>query len=550
MENIINNKKKIPELNFGKNGITFNLNRESILRLKHLKANETNIKTKLDKIEESEKLIESETPIKNDKVAINLRNNNLKKINSMKNDLLFQLKYNSSIISEVIDKDKAINRILLIQNYNNNANKAEIDSFSKHFSLSEDQEKFNKYLIKKQQEENIKREKLQNELKRSNTKKSKEIELNEQKIIERQKEHLNEMKKKEKEFFNKLKEKNNLLFEKSIKNIDKSQRKQTKDYLFYQVRQRFENNEKKLVDKVNMIKKDSLVTKQELEELAIKRNERKKILEEGLTERKINLIKMWKHRSQNIPTYKHPLVNVLEDEQMDKFEDEQEKQEQKENNEKNKKTFQPPKVKVDLKLKQMREKKILMSRKDSVTATENNNKRRFLKNLDFMANIIEAAKEEELEKNKNKKSRNIKTEKVKDKTEKLKVSKTMNTSEVKRRFNYQLHPKPEKPIDYLKEIMKGKKGYQKKDKREQGVGEMLAELKDDNKINGRNQIRDTFDMIKSQTDAIDQKVSEKKEYMKAKGGYINNTNIGDEVGNLLIESIQNKLSLLNKLKGK
>ena len=182
-------------------------------------------------------------------------------------------------------------------------------------------------------------------------------------------------------------------------------------------------------------------------------------------------------------------------------------------------------------------------------ATETNNKKRFLKNLDFMANIIEAAKEEEIEKNKNKKSRNIKTEKEKDQSPIIKVSKSLDTSEIKKRFNYHLHPKPDKPIDYLKEIMKGKKGNQKKEKKDQGVGEMLAELNDDNKINGRNQIIDTFDMIKSKTNAIDQKVTEKKEYMKVKGGYINNTNIGDEVGNLLIESIQNKLSLLNKLKG-
>ena len=548
--NIINNKKKIPELNLGKNGINYNLNRESILRLKHLKTNEKNIKTKLNRIEESEKLIESESPIKNDKVAINLRNNNLKKFNSMKNDLLSQLRYNSSIISEVIDKDKIINRNLLIQNYNNNANKGEIDSYSKHFSLSEDQEKFNIYLIKKQQEEKIQREKIQNELKRSNSKKTKEIELNEKKILERQKEHLIELKKKEKEFFNKLKEKNNLLFEKSIKNIDKSQKKQAKDYLFYQVRQRFENNEKKLVDKVNMIKKDSLVTKQELEELQNRRNERRKILEEGLTERKLNLIKMWKNRSENIPKYKHPLVDVLENEKLDIMEDEQEKQEQKENNKKNKLEYQPPKVKVDLQLKQIREKRILMSHKDSVTTTEANNKKRFMKNLEFMANIIEAAKEENLEKNKNKKTRNIKTEKEKDATEKIKLAKSLDTSEIKKRFNYQLHPKPEKPIDYLKEMMKGKKVNQKKEKKDQGVGEMLAELKDDNKINGRNQIIDTVDMIKSKTDAIDQKVTEKKEFMKVKGGYIKNTNIGDEVGDLLIESIQTKLSLLNKLKGK
>ena len=551
LDSIINSKKKIPELNLGKNGITYTLNKESILRLKHLKANEKNIRYKLNKLEESEKLIESEEPFKNDLVAVNIRNNNLKKYNSMKNELLVKLNYNSSIISEVFDKDKVINKNLLMQNYNNHANNHELNSFTKHFSLSEDQEKFNKYLEKKQQEEKLKREKFQNELKKSSEKKTKEIELNEKKIWEKQKEHINELKKKEKDFLNKLKEKNNLILEKSIKNIDKSQRRQTKDYLFYQVKQKFDNNEKKLVDKVNMIKKDSLVTKQELDELANKRDERKKILEEDLSERKMKLIKMWKYRNKQLPLYRHPVLDMIEDEKLDIMEEEQEKQEQKENNEKIKKNYQPPKVKVDLQLKQIVEKRITMSHKDSVLETEVNNKNRLLKNLNFMANIIEAAKEENLAKNKSvQKKRKIKTGKEKEKKDKIKVAKSLDTSENKKRFNYQLHPKPEKPIDYLKEIMKGKKGNQKAEKKEQGVGEMLAELKDDNKIYGRNQIIDTLDMIKSKTDAIDQKVSEKKEVMKVKGGYINNTNIGDEVGDLLIESIQTKLSLLNKLKGK
>ena len=552
LDNIINkNNKKNIELNTGKNGILYNINKESILRLKHLKQNEKNIKKKLDKIEESQKMLESEEPIKSDKVNINVRNNNLKKINSMKNELLVKLRYNSSIISEVIDKDKNINRNLLIQNYNNHTNKTET-GYTKHFSLSEDQEKFNKYLLKKQEEEKLQREKIQNALKRSNSKKSKEIELNEQKILERQKEHLNELKKKEKDFFNKLKEKNNLLFEKSIKNIDKNLKRQTKDYLFYQMKQKFETNEKKLVDKVNMIKKDSLVTKEELEELANKRNERKKILEEGLSERKLNLIKMWQQRSQKLPIYKHPVVNILEDEELDVVEDEQEKQEQKEKNEISKKTFQPPKVKINKELKRLREKKLLMSNKDSVTQTEIQNKKRFMKNLDFMANIIEAAKEENLEKNKLKNNKNIKTEKNNETKNKIRITKSLDSNDNKKKHNYLLHPKPEKPIDYLKEIFKGKKRNKLvKEKKEQGVGEIIADLNEESKtIKGRNQIMDTLDMIKSKTSAIEQKVTEKKDIMKVKGGYINNTNIGDEVGNLLIESIQTKLSLLNKLKGK
>ena len=552
LDNIINkNNKKNIELNTGKNGILYNINKESILRLKHLKQNEKNIKKKLDKIEESQKMLESEEPIGSDKVNINIRNNNLKKINSMKNELLVKLRYNSSIISEVIDKDKNINRNLLIQNYNNHTNKTET-GYTKHFSLSEDQEKFNKYLLKKQEEEKLQREKIQNALKRSNSKKNKEIELNEQKILERQKEHLNELKKKEKDFFNKLKEKNNLLFEKSIKNIDKNLKRQTKDYLFYQVKQKFETKEKKLVDKVNMIKKDSLVTKEELEELANKRNERKKILEEGLSERKLNLIKMWQQRSQKLPIYKHPVVNILEDEELDVMEDEQEKQEQKEKNEISKKTFQPPKVKINKELKRLREKKLLMSNKDSVTQTEIQNKKRFMKNLDFMANIIEAAKEENLEKNKLKNNKNIKTEKNNETKNKIRITKSLDSNENKKKHNYLLHPKPEKPIDYLKEIFKGKKGNKLvKEKKDQGVGEIIADLNEESKtIKGRNQIMDTLDMIRSKTSAIEQKVTEKKDIMKVKGGYINNTNIGDEVGNLLIESIQTKLSLLNKLKGK
>ena len=551
LDDIINkNNKKSTELNSVKGGIIYNINKESMMRLKHLRQNEKNIMKKLDKIEESQKMIESEEPIKNDCVTINVRNNNLKKINSMKNELLLKLRYNSSIISEVIDKDKNINRNLLIQNYNNHTNKTEIGSYTKQFNLSEDQEKFNKYLMKKQEEEKLQREKIQNELKRSTTKKNKQIKLNEEKILERQKEHLKELKKKEKDFFNKLKEKNNLLFEKSIKNIDKNIKRQTKDYFFYQVKQKYENNEKKLVDKVNLIKKDSLVTKQELEELANKRYERKKILEESLTERKLNLIKMWQHRSQKLPIYKHPIVNILEDENLDIMEDEQEKLEQKEKNEQIKKNYQPPKVKINLQLKKIREKKIFMSKKDSVTQTETENKKRFMKNLDFMANIIEAAKEENLEKNKSK-NNNIKTEKNINSKDRIKLTKSLDSNNNKKKHNYQLHPKPEKPIDYLKEIFKGKKMNKSKDKKETGVGNILTELNTESTtIKGRNQIMDTLDMIKSKTSAIEQKVNEKKDIMKVKGGYINNTNIGDEVGDLLIESIQNKITLLNKLKGK
>ena len=210
-----------------------------------------------------------------------------------------------------------------------------------------------------------------------------------------------------------------------------------------------------------------------------------------------------------------------------------------------------------MKLKKIRESRNIKTNKESVAKTENNNKMRLLKNLDFMANIIESAKEENLERKK------LKINKIRDKVKDIekndklsniiannKNSKSIDITESKIRHNYKLHPKPEKPIDYLKEILKDKK-INNKNKKDIGVGNIFADLEKESKNkSNNNQIIETFEMVKSLNNAIDKKVSEKKEFLKVKGGYLNNTKLGDEVGNLLIESIQNKLSLLKRLNGK
>jgi hypothetical protein len=39
----------------------------------------------------------------------------------------------------------------------------------------------------------------------------------------------------------------------------------------------------------------------------------------------------------------------------------------------------------------------------------------------------------------------------------------------------------------------------------------------------------------------------KQEEMKMKGGYIRNLKIGDEIGDMLIQSIEAKINIMNKL---
>ena len=62
-------------------------------------------------------------------------------------------------------------------------------------------------------------------------------------------------------------------------------------------------------------------------------------------------------------------------------------------------------------------------------------------------------------------------------------------------------------------------------------------------------IIDTLSMVKAQTENIDNKVQQKKQILKLNGGYLNNPQLGDEVGDLLIESIQTKLNIMSKLSG-
>ena len=93
------------------------------MRLKNLKNNEKYIKNKLSKIEVNRKIIDSELPIKNDIIMQNTRKSNLKRIESMKNNLLLKLRYNSSKISEIIDSNKQLKLSFNKKLYESNSSK-------------------------------------------------------------------------------------------------------------------------------------------------------------------------------------------------------------------------------------------------------------------------------------------------------------------------------------------------------------------------------------------------------------------------------------------
>ena len=66
------------------------------------------------------------------------------------------------------------------------------------------------------------------------------------------------------------------------------------------------------------------------------------------------------------------------------------------------------------------------------------------------------------------------------------------------------------------------------------------------KILNQKDIDKDINNIKYQIERIETKYKRGKELLKLKGGYINNENFGDEVNELLINSIKGKLVLIEK----
>ena len=502
------------------------MSKENKKILKNLKLEEKNLKINIAKIEQNKKLLEEGEPLKDDIVDINIRKNKLKNMSNKKEDLISKLTKISEKIDIILDEEKLRKFQKMKLNFEN---------------LEEEQEKYNKQLEKLQEEQNIQRAKFNDDLKLANEKKQKNLDKLEKELLDKKIQFLKNIKDKDREMFLKRKKDAEEKLEKTKKYINEKFTKKLNEYRFFRYKQQFENSEKKLIDKVNMMKKDSLVTKKELNDLSKKIKEQKKLLLEDAEEKKKQLLKLWSYRSQTLPVYKHPLTVQLEEEQIQKLEKEEQERKKKECNELDKRNYKPPKVMVNQKLKMEREIRKDKTDKESVLRTELSNKKRLDK---FKFTPISSPK-------------NLKI--IHELSQELNNNNYIDYNEVKNMIKKKhkkvlkplqiLHPKPEKPIDYLTEIIMEKNNKKNKDKEknnELNVYQLLN--KNTEKEKGEN-ILESLKIGKAKTEAIDIKVQQKKQILQLNGGYLNNHKLGDEVGDLLIESIQTKLGLMNKLNG-
>ena len=89
------------------------------------------------------------------------------------------------------------------------------------------------------------------------------------------------------------------------------------------------------------------------------------------------------------------------------------------------------------------------------------------------------------------------------------------------------------------------------DKQSFEYAKTLVQFIKNNIINNKDlNIVESMKMAKSQIEAMDNKIKQKQELININGGYLNNPNLVDNIGKMLIGSVKAKLNILSKINGK
>ena len=468
--------------------------------LKILKENEKSLSFNIGKLTSQQKMVEGFLIPKEDKVGCNNRDYNLKIIKNNKENLMKKLERVNEQIKEIIIKES------------NSENKDRI--IPDYRILDDNQEEYNKHLVEIGKKSNYSTIKYRNKMKSSYEKREKEIDLKEKELKEQKEKDFKEKIKEEKELISKRKKKNDDI----TNNINKHAKEKTTNpgnYIYNKLKEKFDEKQKKLLDKIHLMKKEPVMRKNDFDELEKKVNEQKKLMEIDNEERKKKLLELWLYRSQTLPSYHHPLIKYVEEEEKNKRREWNElDKKRRECNDLEKRNFKPPKVTINQVLrKQIEERKKIKNRDDirKLRIDNKNNRFKFSPIPITRKNI-----EHQLSYNKI----NINNKKSKKILKPIKI----------------LSPKPK---DYLRDIIN-------KTRRRSPESSLAINFSNILESNNSN-IVESLMTARNQIEKIDDKLKRKKMLLNMKDSYTNDVNLVDQVGQLLVDSVQSKINVLSKI---
>ena len=469
--------------------------------LKILKENEKSLSFNIGKLTSQQKMVEGFLIPKEDKVGCNNRDYNLKIIKNNKENLMKKLERVNEQIREIIIKE---------------SNSEKKDKIIPDYRILDDnQEEYNKHLVEIGKKSNYSSIKYRNKMKSSYEKREKEIDLKEKELKEQKEKDFKEKIKEEKELISKRKKKNDDI----TNNINKHAKEKTTNpgnYIYNKLKEKFDEKQKKLLDKIHLMKKEPVMRKNDFDELEKKVNEQKKLMEIDNEERKKKLLELWLYRSQTLPSYHHPLIKYVEEEEKNKRREWNElDKKRRECNDLEKRNFKPPKVTINQVLrKQIEERKKIKNRDDirKLRIDNKNNRFKFSPIKPITRKNIEHQLSYNKLNNNNKKSKKI-----------LKPIKILSP----------------KPKDYLREIIN-------KTRRRSPESSLAINFSNILESNNSN-IVESLMTARNQIEKIDDKLKRKKMLLNMKDSYTNDINLVDQVGQLLVDSVQSKINVLSKI---
>ena len=508
-----------------------------------LKLNEAQLQKKIQKRENNINLLKGEVSLNN------LNNNNnelekekrkaedkikiLKKENSISVEKLEELKNRKKAIQYQLDKELGIldiHKKIQLNKFNEDLNNKD------KMNLLEDK-------MKKLHDESKKLYlKMQSDLEKAIDKKNSKIDKLEKEKEEKILKFRKDMKEKERDDIKKrnLKAKEEIL---KLKEIQKNQKPKAGSILYKEIEDKFLKHEEHLIKTENLKRKEKMrhIDLNEFHELAKNYDEMKT---KQIHESKLRCEKekeIWSQRKKLIPDYVNPLTKILEEEK-DKIKQEEKKEIlEKEKNKKLQMNYKPPKP------------LIIKKEKTEINDKEKINKKGLIKSSSY-SDLLREKMLIKFNKSKNKREKQIESKEnefdkniinfrlplinLKEKYRKI------NKSFEKDKNNNENH---ELTTDYLNQrrIINEKNREKKRNNGELSTMDSKAnDIKKLIKENGFN--ANILKMAKSKLETLDQKKNRKSLLLKLNGGVANKPELGEEICDLIIDSIQARLSIIKE----
>ena len=295
------------------------------------------------------------------------------------------------------------------------------------------------------------------------------------------------------------------------------------NYLFFKMENSYEEREKLFYKNMKLNRKVDILIKEDLKNFCQKFNEKQKEFIEKANTKKIELKKEWRSNSLLLPKYKSPIMNIIKQEEDQKIIEKCKEKNDKKKYYENKFNIEIPLPKISEKLRKENLKQNL-----SLNSLQGVNRVKHIKEeLDKIKENVK--KGHDIENKRFKQSNLLTRHRMNNKLIPNKLEcKTLNKADNKSKS------KKERKIEVKNYLKESKKNANKKIIWDRYLNE------EDNKVTN-------IKNIQGQIEGLDNNVEIKKEIIKINGGLLNNQKLGSDLSNLLINSINGKISLIKAM---